>query len=183
MKNRSFLLIHGLGGSGPQHWQTWLHGQLRERNADVHYPTFSNYDAPDREVWMQELRAAWDKIPADHEVTVIAHSLGCILWMHYGETAPLRSADQVILVAPPSSLRVIPEVAPFYPVPLHSASLAKVANETLFVLSTDDPYCSLEDAVPYLRLGAPANVLPNMGHINTDSGHGEWPWILEQCGV
>jgi predicted alpha/beta hydrolase family esterase len=79
MKKHSFLLIHGLGGSGPQHWQSWLYNELKQRNIHVHYPIFSNYDSPSKDVWLQELASAFENIPENHQVTVLAHSLGCIL--------------------------------------------------------------------------------------------------------
>jgi len=28
---RSFLILHGWGGSGPEHWQTWLAGLVSKR--------------------------------------------------------------------------------------------------------------------------------------------------------
>jgi len=35
----AFLILHGLEGSGPEHWQTWLAGRLRERGLEVAYPS------------------------------------------------------------------------------------------------------------------------------------------------
>ena len=36
------LIVHGLGGSGPDHWQTWLASRLAARGVSVSYP-----DLPD----------------------------------------------------------------------------------------------------------------------------------------
>jgi predicted alpha/beta hydrolase family esterase len=179
--NYSFLLVHGLGGSGPQHWQTWLYGQLKGLGLDVHYPTFSNYDRPDKEVWLKELAEALKEIPSENELTVLTHSCGCSLWLHYAAGPILRKADRVILVAPPSPFLDLPEAATFYPLPLVQENLPRAASESMFVLSLDDPFCSIDDITHYLRLGAPSVAFPNMGHINTASGHGPWPWILEKC--
>lgn len=181
MTNHSFLLVHGLGGSGPQHWQTWLYQQLTERGIDVHYPTFSDYDNPDKDVWLKELQAAIDKIPAENRITVLAHSCGCSLWLHYAASAHVRKVEQAILVAPPSPFLDMPELTCFYPLPLIGANLSKAADHTFYVHSLDDPYCSIDDMTNYLKLGFPAIVLPKMGHINTASGHGPWPWILDIC--
>ncbi|WP_176560064.1 RBBP9/YdeN family alpha/beta hydrolase [Brevibacillus dissolubilis] len=181
MEKQSLLLLHGLGGSGPQHWQSWLAVELRQKGLDVHYPTFTDFDTPQKDVWLQELAAAMEQIPADHQVTVVTHSCGCLLWLHHAATGPARIVQRAILVAPPAPSLVIPEAASFSPVPLVEADLKQASHETLFVMSSDDPYCSLEEATHYMQLGAPAVVFPNMGHINTASGHGEWSWILEQC--
>jgi predicted alpha/beta hydrolase family esterase len=181
MKNQSFLLIHGLGGSGPQHWQSWLYTQLKERNCDVYYPTFSNFDAPDKDVWLQELRTVMEQIPTENELTVLAHSLGCFLWLHHASTTLGRSVQRVILVAPPSPTVVIPEASSFYPVPLHESNLLKAANQTTFVLSTNDPYCNVDDIPHFLRMNTTVIAFPKMGHINTESGYGPWPWIMDVC--
>ncbi|MEH7331313.1 alpha/beta fold hydrolase [Neobacillus drentensis] len=181
MTKHSFLILHGLGGSGPDHWQSLLAHELTQRNFHVCYPTFSNFDSPNLQVWLDELDTALKTIPKDHRLTVITHSLGCILWLHYTANQNKRIADQVILVAPPSPAIVLPEAASFYPVPLNKTLLSTASEETLFIHSSNDPYCSMEDAKNYLNLALPSITIPNAGHINTHSGHGKWPWMLEQC--
>jgi predicted alpha/beta hydrolase family esterase len=83
--------------------------------------------------------------------------------------------NEVILVAPPSPLIVLPEAASFYPIPLNGENLADAADETWFVHSTNDPFCSIDDTTHYLKLGVSAIAFPKMGHINTASGYGVWP--------
>jgi len=181
MMNHSFLIIHGLGGSGPDHWQTWLYHELTNRNMNVCYPTFSNFDTPDKEVWLRELSDCLSTIPHNHTLTVITHSLGCLLWLHHLETETIRNAEQAILVAPPSPTITLKSAKSFYHPPLNSSHLVKGAKETVFVHSTNDPYCSIKDAELYTKLGAKSIIFPNMGHINTESGYGRWSWILHMC--
>jgi predicted alpha/beta hydrolase family esterase len=69
----------------------------------------------------------------------------------------------------------------FFPVPENLIVTAAVAERSLFVLSSTDPYCSVEDASQYLDLGIPCVMLPKMGHINVEAGYGPWPWILDVC--
>ncbi|MBO0962464.1 alpha/beta fold hydrolase [Neobacillus sp. MM2021_6] len=179
MIEQSFLIIHGLGGSGSDHWQTWLAKELTKRNYHVCYPTFSRFNAPNKKVWLEELHEAIKTLPAKHQLTVITHSLGCFLWLHYAAGQRNRIANQVILVAPPSPNVILSEAKTFYPVPLKKSNLSGAAKETLFIHSTNDPYCSMVDTTGYLNLGFPSIVLPNSGHINIDSGHGKWPRILD----
>ncbi|WP_042374331.1 RBBP9/YdeN family alpha/beta hydrolase [Neobacillus jeddahensis] len=181
MNEQSFLIVHGLGGSGTEHWQTWLAAELRKRNYHVCYPTFSQFDSPNRDVWMEELNRAIQTIPADSQLTVITHSLGCFLWLHYAAAQNKRIAQQVILVAPPSPTNVLTEAKSFYPVPLLGKHLSNSAEDILFIHSTNDPYCNMEDAQHYLNLAHRSFVLPNAGHINTASGHREWSWMLDLC--
>jgi predicted alpha/beta hydrolase family esterase len=181
MNQQSFLIIHGLGGSGPDHWQTWLAHELKQRNHLVRYPTFSTYDSPNKEVWLKELSDVMRTIPENNNLTVITHSLGCILWLHYAATLNKQMAKQVILVAPPSPTRILSEAKSFYPVPLDGYHLKRASKEILFVHSSNDPYCSLDDSKHYSNLGQPSIILPNAGHINANSGHGKWPRILDLC--
>jgi uncharacterized protein len=181
MNRNSFLIIHGLGGSGPDHWQTWLANELIQRNYPVCYPTFSNVHSPDKRIWLEELNEAIRSIPEESELTVVTHSLGCLLWLHYAASINQQIAKRVILVAPPSPHIILTEASSFYPVPLENSDLLQASNETLFVHSSNDPYCSYKHAETYLKIGLPSITFPNMGHINVESGHGKWPWILEQC--
>jgi predicted alpha/beta hydrolase family esterase len=181
MKEQSFLIIHGLGGSGPDHWQTWLATELRKRNHPVCYPTFSQFNSPNKEVWLEELKGSIQTIPADSQLTVITHSLGCLLWFHYTATLSKRIAGQAILVAPPSPTIVLSEAKTFYPVPLMGDHLSRAAGDTLFIHSTNDPYCNMEDAQNFLNLAQRSLILPDAGHINTASGHRKWPWMLDEC--
>ncbi len=181
MSKQSYLILHGLGGSGQDHWQTWLAHELAERNYHVSYPVFSNFDSPNKEVWLEELAGTIETLPKHQPLTVITHSLGCILWLHYTADLNKNIASRAILVAPPSPRIVLSEAKSFFPVPLDRKSLSAAATETLFIHSSNDPYCSLNDAILYQNIGFPSITFPKMGHINTASGHGRWPWILEQC--
>lgn len=181
MNQYSFLLIHGLHGSGQDHWQSWLYHELKQRSFHVSFPTFSEYHFPKKDVWLEELTSAVRALPKDHKKIIITHSLGGLLWQHFSARQNKKAADQVILVAPPSPEIVLPEAKSFYPVPLSKKKLTQVSEETLFVHSTNDPYCSLDDTEHYLKLNFPTITLANMGHINAESGHGSWPWILDLC--
>ncbi|MEH7120151.1 alpha/beta hydrolase [Neobacillus vireti] len=179
MNQQHFLIIHGLGGSGPDHWQTWLANTLTEKNYQVTYPTFSSFHSPNLRVWLEELHLAVEAVPAKAELTVITHSLGCLLWIHYASSLAKKLAKRVILVAPPSPVITLTEAESFFPVPYTSNHLSKTAEEILFIHSNNDPYCSMEDARNYLNLNHHSVVLPNAGHINPASGHGKWPSILD----
>ena len=48
------------------------------------------------------------------------------------------------------------------------------------VVSTDDPYLTMEEAWALQeKLGIPMKTIEKGGHINADSGFGPWPWVLE----
>ncbi|WP_141604396.1 RBBP9/YdeN family alpha/beta hydrolase [Terrilactibacillus laevilacticus] len=178
--SRSFVILHGLGGSGAAHWQTWLYKQLMDKGETVYYPSFPEKHHPNKEKWLQILKALMDEIPKDEEIIVVTHSLGCILWFHYAVLTN-RKVSRVILVAPPSPYSKVEEIQSFYPVPDNLSDVCLVANKTQLIVSTNDPYCPIEDAKIYLDCGAISTILENKGHINIESGFGPWEWILDQC--
>jgi len=172
----SFLILHGYLGSGPDHWQTWLAGRLRAAGETVAYPDLPDPAAPMLSAW----RAALDTVLAggDGEPTVIAHSLGCILWLHQCAAGPAR-AHRVLLVAPPSRAGASEPLHDFFPVPLEPAALGA---ETRLVCAPEDPYCPEGAEHHYgVPLGIPVDVLPGAGHVNPDAGFGPWPEVEAWC--
>ncbi|RYL89790.1 alpha/beta fold hydrolase [Sporolactobacillus sp. THM7-4] len=177
----SFLILHGLGGSGEGHWQRWLYNELKKRNKSVFFPQFSGQDRPVKEIWLEQLNHVIGSIPETDPLVVVTHSLGCILWIHYAAQAARRRVKRAILVSPPSQYLSISEIRNFFPLPETKDSLATAADKTMFVMSANDPYLPQQAVSQYFEYGVPCVILPGMGHINVESGWGPWPWILESC--
>jgi uncharacterized protein len=87
------LIVPGLGGSGPEHWQTCLErslpGTVRIEQAD--------WDRPHRDNWVACLASAVTRVP---DALVVAHSLGCILIAHAVRECPDLPIGSALLVAP-----------------------------------------------------------------------------------
>jgi hypothetical protein len=105
---------------------------------------------------------------------LVAHSLGCLLvasWAaHSRNTAKVRGA---MLVAPGDAEReaLRPMLASWAPVTMQALPF----NSLLFA-SHNDPYCSLERASAMAAAwGARCIDYGMAGHINADSGLGDWP--------
>jgi uncharacterized protein len=176
MASRSFLILHGLEGSGPGHWQTWLAARLRANSERVAYPDLPDADLPSLGAWREVLQGELDALP-DGEIVVVCHSLSCLLWLHHVAEGGVQ-ADRVLLVAPPSESAGLPQIAGFFPVPLPT-----LAAGARLVGSDNDPYCPEGAATLYGEpLGIPVDVLPGAGHVNPESGYGPWPageaWCL-----
>ena len=55
------------------------------------------------------------------------------------------------------------------------------AKETLLITSTNDPYLSVDEAKELQKaLNVKMEVIQNGGHLNADSGYGQWDWILQE---
>ena len=130
-----FLILHGWGGNKPDHWQEHLAGKLRAEGQTVHAPPMPEPMSPSPSAWMNALHDALRGLPEDAALTVLAHSLGAINWMHHAAMAaapgferPGPVADRVLLAAPPYVIREIPPLdappgaADFFPPPLSPAA-------------------------------------------------------------
>lgn len=179
--DKKVLILAGWGGSDFPHWQSWLAGELAKDYGKVSFLKFSNFEFPNKNNWKNELIKEIDDFRPD---IVVCHSIANILWFHicnelhtiHGDA--IDNIQKLFLVVPPSLRCDIPELSSFYPCDIPKNLYAK---KSLLITSTDDPYMT-QDEAKELRdaLHVEMKVLQNAGHINTDSGFGEWNWILEE---
>jgi predicted alpha/beta hydrolase family esterase len=186
-----YLILHGWGGNKPAHWQEHLVGKLEAAGKTYYYPKMPEPTAPNLEAWQETLQGVLDTITEAHpgaSVTVMAHSLGCINWIHFaarrGADAP-KLADRVLLVAPPyvmteaPPLDAPPGVTGFFPPPFQPETLKAIANETTLLASNTDDYATYDQSVGVAaKLDVPVQLLDKGGHISPYYGYGEWPWVL-----
>jgi predicted alpha/beta hydrolase family esterase len=172
---RSFLILHGLGSSGPGHWQTWLAARLRADGERVAYPDLPDADLPSLPAWRATLDGELAALP-NGEVVLVCHSLACLLYLHHVAEGG-TPADRVLLAAPPSEASGLPEIQGFFPVPLPALS-----EGARLVCSDDDPYCPEGAAGLYGEpLGIPVDLLHGGGHLNPEAGFGPWPAVEAWC--
>ena len=159
----SILIVPGWRDSGPGHWQSlWaeqIPGALRVQQDD--------WITPSRSAWVASIARTILAQPGP--VVIAAHSLGCIATAHLPPEAAGR-IHGALLVAPadPERRAVLADFAPvpYQPLPYPS----------ILVVSSNDPYCPARLASAYARAwGSEFVRLQNLGHINTESGHGHWP--------
>ena len=187
-----YLILHGWQNHRPEgHWQRWLAGELASRGARVQYPQLPEPDAPVLEDWIDALEHELrDTDPAS--LTVIAHSLGCLLWLAYADRRATGGggggpvARRIILVAPAAGtvLRGIPEIAAFAPTldcaAARTALADTVAERGVVVAGTNDPYCPEGAEHAYARpLDLDFVPVDGGGHLTIDDGYGPFPLVLE----
>lgn len=175
MKPDNVLLLPGWQDSGPGHWQSrWeaLHGY---RRVDQH-----DWMTPKRGDWMARLEEV--VLGSDRPVALVAHSLGCQLAAAWA--AHSLNANRVIgalLVAPPDTERddvrgLLPSWAPI--------PLDRLPFPSVLVASRDDPFGAFERIQAMAAAwGSRLVDLGERGHINAESGLGDWPqgmaWLNE----
>lgn len=164
---RRVLLLPGWLNSGAAHWQSrWeaLHGFGRVEQADWEWPRRGDWMARLEEVLLAD----------DTPALLVAHSLGCHLSAAWA--AHTRHAARVagaLLVAPPDLERadMPPQVSTWRPIVRQRLPFAAT-----LVYSDDDPYCSAERARTMAAdWGARPHALGARGHVNAESGLGDWP--------
>ena len=161
------LLLPGWLDSGPAHWQSrWeaQHGDTRVVQSDWLWPKRGDWMARLEEVLLED----------DRPALLAAHSLGCQLvaaWAaHSRHTARVVGA---LLVAPPDIERedMPPNLLPWRPI-----VRARLPFAALVVTSSDDPFCASERSAQMAReWGAQVVTIGVRGHINGESGLGDWP--------
>lgn len=105
---------------------------------------------------------------------LVAHSLGCLLvaaWASHSRNTHLVRA--AFLVAPGDAEReeLRPVLTSWSPIPMQ-----RLPFKSVLLGSHSDPYCSLERAQDFARAwGSEFVDCGAAGHINAESGLGDWP--------
>ena len=161
------LLLPGWLDSGPEHWQSrWerLYGDLRVEQADWEWPRRGDWMARLDEVVLGDVRPA----------VLVAHSLGCQLVAAWAAHSPhVERVKAALLVAPPDTEHedMPPNLFNWRPIVRERLPFASLA-----VTSSDDPYCSATRSAQMLAdWGCAAVGIGARGHINGESGLGDWP--------
>lgn len=161
------LLLPGWQDSGADHWQSrWerLHGYERVQQADWNWPRRGDWMARLEEVVLDDERPA----------LLVAHSLGCQLvaaWAaHSRHTGRVQGA---LLVAPPDTERedTPPQLHGWAPMVRAALPFPSIA-----LLSRDDPYGHFYRMAAVAEgWGARLVDTGARGHLNGESGLGDWP--------
>ncbi len=159
------LILPGIGNSDHAHWQTlW-----ESANPEFIRVQQQDWNNPVCDEWVNVLEQAVAKIGGSP--VLVAHSLGCLCVAHWAaRTSP--KIKGALLVAPPNpDDDVFPsEARGFSPVPLGSFGFPSIV-----IASSNDPFGSLEFARSCASgWGSRFVNIGPAGHINSESGLGEW---------
>ena len=169
MKPENVLILPGWQNSGPDHWQSRWEALYGYRRVDQH-----DWMTPKRGDWIARLEDVILSIDEGRgPVLLVAHSLGCILTAAWAQVS--RSTDRVqgaLLVAPGDPERdelrsVLPSWAPIV--------RQRLPFPSVLVGSRNDPYCAFDKAQSLAQSwGSRFIDLGERGHINAESGLGDW---------
>ena len=163
MTSTSIIIVPGWRDSGPGHWQTLWAERLPQARRVVQ----DDWHTPTRSAWVARLEESVLEQPGP--VVIVAHSLGCITTAHMKPEVAARVRGALLVAPADPERRAV--LSDFAPVPY-----AALPYRSILVASSNDPYCPIRLAGAYARAwGSEFVRLQNAGHINVDSGHGEWP--------
>ncbi|OGB32721.1 MAG: alpha/beta hydrolase [Burkholderiales bacterium RIFCSPLOWO2_12_FULL_61_40] len=161
------LVLPGWQNSGAAHWQS-------------RWEALYGYERVDQHDWMRPLRGDWiarleDVLLSQSGPSVlVAHSLGCMLiaaWASHSRNTHLVKAALLVAPGDPEREELRPVLTSWAPVAMQALPFPSV-----LLGSHNDPYCSLERAQAFARAwGAQFLDYGHAGHLNAESGLGDWP--------
>lgn len=159
-----FVMVPGLHGSGPGHWQSLWEPMLGASRVAQH-----DWSTPALDLWADAVTRHLES--RRRPAVLIAHSLGClavaVAWPR------IRHQVSAVLFAAPAN----PQLFDFNPLTQH------IEVPSLLLASRNDRWLAFEDAQQLALLwGSELVDLGPVGHINVASGHGDWPEGLGLLG-
>jgi uncharacterized protein len=170
MTDTRVLIVPGLGGSGPDHWQSRWEDELLNCSR-VEQEDWSD---PDPLGWIARLDAAVGAVSSP--VVFVAHSLGCLAvgaWATLSKRAR-ENRFAALLVAPcdPAQEGAIESIRRF-----SFVARGRLPFPSTLVMSSNDPYVSFARGSRFASdWGSELIDAGEMGHINATSGLESWQW-------
>ena len=172
MREATVLIVPGLRGRVPEHWQTLLASRL-PRVRTVEPMGREDLDCA-RKVAAIERQANAIKGP----LLLVAHSGGVIMVVHWAKQTQ-RAVHGALLATPPDFERAMPAEYPtidelraggWLPVPRD-----RLPFSTIVAASRNDPLGRFERVAELARnWGSKLVDLGKVGHLNPASGYGDW---------
>lgn len=165
----TYLILPGLGDSGPDHWQSfWL-----KKFPNAIKLIQDDWNEPKLDNWLDKLNEAL--IDIQTPVVFIAHSLAVSLVLHwdkkYGNAS--KHIAGALLVSPTdveSKIHAPHEIQNFGPMPVHSISFPAIV-----IASENDPFVDLERAIYFANKWKTELInIGKKGHINSETKLGNW---------
>ncbi|RQH01581.1 RBBP9/YdeN family alpha/beta hydrolase [Paraburkholderia dinghuensis] len=177
-EQQKVLVLPGYMNSGPGHWQT----RWEDAHAGFSRVQMPDWDHPECDAWCRALESAVGAATdAGGRVLLAAHSLGCLTVAHWAARG--ASAARLARVAGVLFVAVPDPHGPNFPADAHGfdpVPFVPLPFASIVVASSDDPYGGVPFAERCARAwGSRCIGIGARGHINAESGLGDWPQGLE----
>lgn len=167
MASPNILILPGWQNSGEAHWQSrWeaLYGDQRVEQHDWMHPLRGDWIARLEEVLLAQTGPS----------VLVCHSLGCMLtaaWASHSRNTYLVQGALLVAPGDPEREELQAPLKSWSPV-----ARPRLPFPSILLGSQNDPFCSFERAKGFAESwGAEFIDYGARGHINADTGLGDWP--------
>ena len=164
------LTLPGIGGSGPQHWQS-----LWEKEYGFTRLEQQEWETPFRDEWVANIQKAVSKYDPK-KVVLVGHSAVCSAIAKWAERYQTKIKAALMVAPADPEAQTFPQGAMgFSPIPL-----IKLPFPSIVVTSTNDFFVTVDRAKQFAEAwGSEFVNIGEAGHINVASGFGDWDEGLE----
>ncbi len=181
----TIIIVHGTGGSPESNWFPWLKSELEKLGHRVfvpRLPTPPSHKPQSLESWLHVFKEYEQCL--DDDTIVVGHSLGPAFLLSVLEAVP-RPIKAAFFVAGFVALLDNPRFddlnRTFVTKTFDWAAIKKNCRNFVVINSDNDPYVPLQKGKDLAaKLSTELIVLKNAGHINTEAGYAEFPFLLEK---
>jgi len=181
MSIERYIIIHGTKGSPDGNWFPWLRTILSERGAEVVVPRMPTPEGQTLDVWLSSFAEQVRKV--DESSCIIGHSIGAVFLLRYLERSRYPIGASIFVAGLISSIG-IPEYDH-----LNSTFVAGEYDWEIIKRNAGRIVCMMGDNDPYVPLSQPKHMAQSLGvepliivgggHLNSESGHHEFPELLK----
>jgi hypothetical protein len=163
--NSTILTLPGIGGSGPEHWQS-----LWEKEYGFTRIEQKEWETPDCADWIANIQKALSGYDPQ-DVLLVGHSAVCAAIGHWAKQYQIKIKGALLVAPADPDAKTFPSGAiGFAPMPL-----IKLPFPSIVVASTNDHFATLERSIQFADAwGSELVNIGDVGHINVNSGYGEW---------
>lgn len=165
MSQPTILILPGYQNSLAGHWQTLWENSI----PNAHRVLQRDWDAPDCDEWVAALESAVAHF--GENTILVAHSMGCLLTAHWAAQTHSKVKGALLVAVPDPDGEQFPSSATGF---AHTP-LQVLPFKTKVVASSNDPYGGENFARRCAQAwGSEFHAIGERGHINGDSGLGNW---------
>jgi len=160
------IFIPGYGNSTEGHWQELWHKATK----NSYWVEQKDWENPNCEEWVESLNKLIQSL--EEPIFLIAHSLGTNTVVEWSNKYKENILGAMFVAIPDVDDKNIPDSISGY----KPSSLEKLPFPSLALASTNDPYSTLDRTKYFVKKwGCELITIGDKGHVNNDSGVGEWP--------
>jgi predicted alpha/beta hydrolase family esterase len=181
-KTPKIVIIHGTGGHPARNWYPWLQDKVQSLGYEAIVPAFPTPAGQSLESWKKVF--AQEVGPLSGNLILVGHSIGVGFILNLLEDSSVPVAESYLVAGFVGKLG-LPEYdvlnQSFVCREFNWPVIRKNLGRACLMHSDNDPYVPWSKAEELAKkLEIEITLLPGAGHINYESGHTEFPLILEK---